>query len=110
MYVGQMRPPGNHGPGRNFGGYPYKGWKIKLRHPPARIPASHIHESCLSCRGLACIPPVDPRGILYVGIYNYHGLAQVMVLVSGYQSCTYLGYEGGTPRVRLIATDGEGVL
>ena len=37
----------------------------KLRHPLARIPASDNHGLCLSRCGLAGIPPVDPRDILY---------------------------------------------
>ena len=60
--------------------------------------------------GAAGIPLVDPHGILYVGMYRYHGSAQVMVLDKGYQSCIYVGYEGELQRVLLTATDGHGVL
>ena len=56
--------PGNHGPGRTCGGYLYRGSITKLRHPPARIPASDIHGLCLSCCVVDGIPRVDPRVIL----------------------------------------------
>ena len=81
--------PGFHGPGRTSGGYPYRGSIIKLRHPPARVPASDIHGLRLSRHGAAGVPPVslmDPRGILYVGMYKYHEAARV-----GYWHCIYLG-------------------
>ena len=53
---------------------------------------------------------MDPRGILYVGMYQYHGSTQVMVLDKGYQACIYLGYEAECQRVQLIATDDHGIL
>ena len=73
MYVGQMRCTCLPRPGANLWWVPLQG--LNLRHPPARIPATNIHELCLSCYGVAGIPPVDPLGILYVGMYKYHGLA-----------------------------------
>ena len=45
-------------------GTPIRGSITKLRHPPARIPASDIHGLFLSCCGEAGIPLVDPRVIL----------------------------------------------
>ena len=63
--------PGYHGPGRASGGYPYRGSIIKLRHPPARIPASDIHGLRHSRRGAASVPLVDPPDILYVGACGY---------------------------------------
>ena len=83
---------------------------IKLRHPPSRILASDIHGLCLSRRRAAGVPPVDPRGILYLGMYKYHVTAWVMVSDKGYQHCIYLGYEGNLRRVQLLATDGQGEL
>ena len=64
---------------------------MKLRHPPARVPASDIHGLCLWCRGAAGVPPVDPRGILYLGMYNYHEAARVMISDMGYRHCIYSG-------------------
>ena len=48
--------PSFHGPGRTSGGYLYGGSIIKLRHPPARVPASDIHELRLSRHGAAGVP------------------------------------------------------
>ena len=47
---------GYHSPGRACGGYPWRGSIIKLRHPPARIPASDIHGLRHSRRGAAGVP------------------------------------------------------
>ena len=83
--------PGYHGPGRTSGGYPYKGSIIKLRHPAARVLASVMHGLCLSRRGAAGVPPLDPPGILYVGMYKYHEATRVMISDMGYRHCIYLG-------------------
>ena len=83
--------PGYHDPGRTSGGYPYRGSIIKLRHPPARVPASDTHGLRLSRRGATGVPPVDPRGILYGGMCKYHKAAQVMISDMGYRHCIYLG-------------------
>ena len=52
--------PGYYGPGRASGGYPYRGSITKLRHPPARIPASDIHGLRHSRRVAAGVPPCRP--------------------------------------------------
>ena len=83
--------PSHHGPGRTFGGYPYRGSINKLRHPPARVPASDIHGLRLSRHGAAGVPPVDPLGILYVGVYQYHEAARVLIPDMGYRHSIYLG-------------------
>ena len=83
--------PGFDGPGRTSGGYPYKGSIIKLRHPPARIPASDIHGLRLSRHAAAGVPPVDPLGILYVDVYKYHKAAQDMITDMGCRHCICLG-------------------
>ena len=83
---------------------------MKLRHPPVRMPASDIHGLCLSCRGAAAIPLVDPRGISYVDMYKYHESAQVMASDKGYGHCIYLGYEGDFQRLQFIATGGHRIL
>ena len=93
--------PGYHGPGRTSGGYPYRGSIIKLRHPPARVRTSDIHGLCLSCRRAAGVPPADPRGILFVGMYKYHVAARVIVSDMRYRHCIYLGCGGNLRRVRL---------
>ena len=80
---------GYHGPVRTSGGYPYSGSITKLRHPVARIQASDIHGLCLSCCGVAGIPPVDPCVILYESMYNYHGSGRVITLRWGTQSYIY---------------------
>ena len=79
---------GYHGPGPTSGGYPYMGSIIKLRHPPARYPASDIHRLRLWAGG---VPPVDPLGVLYVGVYEYHKAARVLIPDMGYQHSIYLG-------------------
>ena len=61
----------------------------ELQQPRARIPASDVHELCLACCGVAGIPLVDPRGILYVDVYMYHWSAQVTVLDKEYRSYIY---------------------
>ena len=71
--------PGFHGPGRTSGGYPYKGSMIKLRHPPARVPAGDDHGLRLSRHGAAGVPPVDPLGTLYMDMYKYHKAAQDVI-------------------------------
>ena len=55
-------------------------------------------------------PPVDPCDIVYQGMYKYHGVAQVRLLGTRYQSYMYVGSEGGTPRARLMANGGSGAL
>ena len=82
----------------------------KLRHPPARIQANDIHGLCLSRCGVAGIPPVDPRDILYEDMYKHHGSAQVTDSERGYQPSTYWGSEGGSLRVPLLAAGDNGVL
>ena len=52
---------------------------------------------------------MDPRGILYVGMYKCHGSARVMVLYGRYHFCIYLGYKGGAPWLQLVATGGHAV-
>ena len=49
------------------GGYPYRGSIIKLRHPPARIPACEIHGLRHSCRVAASVPPCRPSGYIIRG-------------------------------------------
>ena len=83
--------PGYYGPGRTSGGYPYRGSRIKLRHPAARIPASDIHGLRLSHHGAAGVPPVDPLGILHVDVYKFHETARDMITDMGYRHCIYLG-------------------
>ena len=83
--------PRFYGPGRTSGGYPYRGSIIKLRHPPARVPASDVHGLRLSRHGTAGVPPVDPLGILYVDVYNDHEAARDMITDMGYRHCIYLG-------------------
>ena len=83
--------PGNHGPGRTFAGYPHWGSIIKLGHLPARVPASDIHGLRLSRHGAAVVPPADPIGILYVGMYKSHEAAPVMISDMGYRHSIYLG-------------------
>ena len=83
--------PGYHGPGRTSRGYPYRGSIIKLRHPPAQVPASDIHRLRLSRHGAAGVLPVDPVGILYVGVYEYHEVARLLIPDMGYRHCIYLG-------------------
>ena len=53
---------------------------------------------------------MDPRDKLYEDMYKCHGCAQVTVSERGSRSSIYLGSEGGTPRLRLLATDDNGVL
>ena len=59
--------PGYHGLGRASGGYPYKGSRIKLRHPPARIPASDIHGLRHPRRGPAGVLPCRPSRYIMRG-------------------------------------------
>ena len=69
--------------------------------------ASDIHGLRLSRHGAAGVPPVDPRGILYVGMYTYHEAARVMISDMGYRHCIYLWCVGATisyggPRVTTV--------
>ena len=82
---------GYHGPGRASGGYPYRGSIIKLRHPPARIPASDIHGLRHSRRGAANVPRVDPVDILYVGACRYLEADWVMAPDMECRHGVYLG-------------------
>ena len=85
---------GYHGPGRTSGGYPCSGLITKLRHPPARIPANDIHGLCLSCHGVAGIPPVDPRVIVHESMHSDSRPAQTTAW-DRTQSTIY-GIEWGT--------------
>ena len=67
MYVGQMGCTWLPQPKASLWWVPLQGSITKLRHPPARIPASDIHGLRHSRRVAAGVPPVDPQVILYVG-------------------------------------------
>ena len=45
---------------------------------------------------------MDPPGILYVNMYEYHDSAQVMVSDKGYRHCIYLVYEGELQSVQVL--------
>ena len=109
IVYGRQGDPGYHSPGRTSGGYPYKGLITKLRHPLAQIPTSDIHESCLSCCGVASIPPVDPRVIVYEIMYS--GNRPARAYTSGEEGAhLYMGSGGRHGVVQLLSLGGVGKL
>ena len=100
---------GYHSPGQTSGGYPYRGLITKLRHLPARVPTSDSHKLRLSCRGVAGIPPVDPRVIVYESMYSGCKPARTAASGNG-ETRLYMGPYGRLRRMQLLSLGGIGKL